>query len=166
MVTVWEYSPGDVFFSMIWFCLVLVWLWLVVAVLSDLFRSEDLSGWSKALWTVFVIVLPYLGVLVYLVSRGGAMSRRESARARRRVARHTARSDPPTSEPSTEPSTEPPATDPARAETAGTEKEDTDTAPPALDPGTAAELERLEELRRTGQIDDAEFQRAKSELLA
>ncbi|HEX5086300.1 MAG TPA: SHOCT domain-containing protein [Nocardioides sp.] len=73
MVTVWEYSPGDVFFSMLWFFLFFIWIWLLISVFSDIFRSDDLSGWGKALWTIFVIVLPYLGVFVYLIVRGKQM---------------------------------------------------------------------------------------------
>lgn len=73
MVTVWEYSPGDVFFSMLWFFLFFIWIWLLISVFSDIFRSDDLSGWGKALWTIFVIVFPYLGVFVYLIARGKQM---------------------------------------------------------------------------------------------
>src|SRR6478609_6965372 len=73
VVTVWEYSPGDVFLSMLWFFLFFIWIWLLISVFSDIFRSDDLSGWSKALWTIFVIVLPYLGVFVYLIARGNKM---------------------------------------------------------------------------------------------
>ena len=73
MVTVWEYSPGDVFLSMLWFFLFFIWIWLLISVFSDIFRSDDLSGWAKAFWTFFVIVLPYLGVFVYLIARGKKM---------------------------------------------------------------------------------------------
>jgi hypothetical protein len=73
VITVWEYSPGDVFFSMLWFFLFFIWIWLLISVFADIFRSDDLSGWGKALWTVFVIVLPYLGVFVYLIARGKRM---------------------------------------------------------------------------------------------
>lgn len=73
MVTVWEYTPGDVFLSMLWFFLFFIWIWLLISVFSDIFRSDDMGGWGKALWTVFVIVLPYLGVFVYLIARGKKM---------------------------------------------------------------------------------------------
>jgi hypothetical protein len=73
VVTVWEYSPGDVFLSMLWFFLFFIWIWLLISVFSDVFRSDDLSGWGKAGWTILVIVLPYLGVLVYLIVRGHKM---------------------------------------------------------------------------------------------
>ena len=74
MVTVWEYSPGDVFFSMLWFFLFFIWIWLLISVFGDIFRSDDLGGWGKALWTILVIVLPYLGVFVYLIARGHKMA--------------------------------------------------------------------------------------------
>ncbi|WP_244928466.1 SHOCT domain-containing protein [Nocardioides sp. W7] len=83
MVTVWEYSPGDVFVSMVWFFLFFIWISLLISVFADIFRSEDLSGWSKALWTLFVIVLPYLGVFVYLIARGKTMGQRAVSRADR-----------------------------------------------------------------------------------
>ena len=50
-----------------------IWIWLLIIVFSDIFRSHDLSGWAKALWIIFVIVVPYLGVLVYLIARGHKM---------------------------------------------------------------------------------------------
>lgn len=73
MVTVWEYTLGDVFLSMLWFTLFFIWIWLLIAVFSDVFRSHDLSGWGKAGWTVLIIVFPYLGVLIYLIVRGKKM---------------------------------------------------------------------------------------------
>ena len=73
MVTVLEYTPGDVFLSMLWFFLFFIWIWLLITVFADIFRSDDLGGWGKALWTVFVIFLPYLGVFVYLIARGKKM---------------------------------------------------------------------------------------------
>src|SRR4051794_32081759 len=68
------FGTGQVFWSMLWFFLFFIWVWLLIGVFSDIFRSRDLSGWGKALWTVFVIVLPYLGVFVYLIARGHKMS--------------------------------------------------------------------------------------------
>ena len=68
-----EFGTGQVFWSMLWFFLFFIWIWLLIVVFSDIFRSHDLSGWGKALWTIFVIVLPYLGVFVYLIARGHKM---------------------------------------------------------------------------------------------
>ncbi len=68
-----EFGTGQVLWSMIWFFLFFMWVWLLITVWADIFRSHDMSGGAKALWVLFVIVLPYLGVLVYLVARGGKM---------------------------------------------------------------------------------------------
>lgn len=69
----------DLFFSMLWFFLFIAWIWLLISVYADVFRSHDLSGWGKALWVLFVLVLPYLGVLIYLIARGGKMQERSHA---------------------------------------------------------------------------------------
>jgi hypothetical protein len=69
-----EFGSGEVFLSMLWFFLFFIWIWLLIVVFSDIFRSKDLSGWAKALWVIFVIILPYLGVFVYLIARGHKMS--------------------------------------------------------------------------------------------
>jgi hypothetical protein len=58
---------------MLWFFLFFIWIWLLIIIFGDIFRSDDLSGWGKALWTIFVIVLPFLGILVYLIARGHKM---------------------------------------------------------------------------------------------
>ena len=68
-----EFGTGQVFWSMLWFFLFFIWIWILITVFSDIFRSPDLSGWGKALWTIFVIFLPYLGVFVYLIARGRKM---------------------------------------------------------------------------------------------
>ena len=71
-----EFGTGQVFWSMLWFFLFFIWIWLLMMIFSDIFRSDDLSGWSKAFWVIFVIVLPYLGVFVYLIARGSKMQHR------------------------------------------------------------------------------------------
>jgi hypothetical protein len=68
-----DFGTGQVFLSMIYFFLFFIWIWLLIVVFGDIFRSHDLSGWAKALWTIFVIFLPYLGVFVYLIARGHKM---------------------------------------------------------------------------------------------
>ena len=70
----------DLFWAMLWFFLFIVWIWLLIAVFSDIFRS-DMSGWVKALWAIFVIFLPYLGVFVYLIVHGGKMHERSAKQA-------------------------------------------------------------------------------------
>lgn len=71
----------DVFFSMLWFFLFIVWIWLLISVYADIFRSPDLSGPVKALWVVLVLVLPYLGVFAYIIARGGSMHERTAERS-------------------------------------------------------------------------------------
>jgi Short C-terminal domain/Phospholipase_D-nuclease N-terminal len=73
MVIADNFGTGQVFWSMLWFFLFIIWIWLLIAIFSDIFRSDDLSGWGKALWSIFVILVPYLGVFVYLIARGGKM---------------------------------------------------------------------------------------------
>jgi len=68
-----EWGTGQVFWSFLWFFMFFIWIWLLIIVLSDIFRSRDLSAWGKALWTIFVIIVPYLGVFVYLIARGHKM---------------------------------------------------------------------------------------------
>jgi hypothetical protein len=75
LVTVLEsFGTGQVFWSMLWFFCFFIWIWLLIRVFSDIFRSHDMSGGVKALWIIFVIVLPYLGVLIYLIARGKEMT--------------------------------------------------------------------------------------------
>jgi hypothetical protein len=91
----------DVFFTMMWFFLWILWFFLLLRVILDIFRSRDLGGWGKAGWLVFAIVLPFLGVLVYLIARGGKMADREASQAQATHARQgPPRAAPPTSSPS------------------------------------------------------------------
>ena len=69
----------DLFWAMLWFFLFFAWIWLLISIFGDIFRSDDLSGWAKAFWTIFVVILPWLGVLVYLIARGGKMQERAVA---------------------------------------------------------------------------------------
>jgi hypothetical protein len=66
----------DLFWAMLWLFLWIAWIWLLVTVLFDVFRSDDLGGWAKALWAIFVVILPFLGVFIYLIARGGQMQQR------------------------------------------------------------------------------------------
>ena len=69
-----DFGTGQVFWSMLWFFLFFIWIWLLIMVFSDIFRSHDMGGFAKFLWIFFVILLPYLGVFVYLIARGHKMS--------------------------------------------------------------------------------------------
>ena len=78
-----EWGTGEVFWSMLWFFLFFIWIWLLIIVFSDIFRSHDLSGWVKAIWIIFVILVPYLGVFVYLIAENDGMTKRNLARSRK-----------------------------------------------------------------------------------
>jgi Phospholipase_D-nuclease N-terminal/Short C-terminal domain len=71
-----EFGTGQVFWSMLWFFMFFIWIWLLISLFGDIFRSSDLSGGAKAMWTIFIIILPFLGVLVYLIVRGNSMQDR------------------------------------------------------------------------------------------
>ena len=66
----------DVLWTMLIFFLFIAWIWVLISVIADVFRSDDMSGWAKALWVIFVILIPWLGVLVYLIARGDSMAQR------------------------------------------------------------------------------------------
>jgi hypothetical protein len=68
----------DVMISIFWFMLLVAWFWLLIAIISDLFRDAELSGWAKAAWCIFLIVVPWLGVLMYLIVRGRSMGERQA----------------------------------------------------------------------------------------
>jgi uncharacterized membrane protein YcjF (UPF0283 family) len=76
-------SLWDVFLSIFWFMLLFAWIWMRVTILADIFRDHDLPGWRKAMWTLFIIVIPWLGALVYLVARGRSMNERTRTQAQR-----------------------------------------------------------------------------------
>ena len=69
----YNYPILNVFWTILMIFLWVLWFWVLITVFIDLFRSRDLSGWAKALWFVFILVLPLIGVLVYLIARGGKM---------------------------------------------------------------------------------------------
>lgn len=67
----------DLFWAMLWFFLFFIWLMLLFRIFGDIFRSDDMGGGAKAFWTLFVVVLPVLGVLVYVIARGDGMAERD-----------------------------------------------------------------------------------------
>jgi hypothetical protein len=73
-----DYPFLDVFWTILIFFMWVIWIWILVTVLSDVFRRSDISGWGKAAWTLFVIVLPYLGVFIYLITQGRQMGERRA----------------------------------------------------------------------------------------
>jgi hypothetical protein len=76
-----SYPVLDAFLTMLYFFLFIIWIWLLIMVFMDIFRSHDMGGWAKALWAIFIIILPFLGVFVYLIARGGKMHERAATEA-------------------------------------------------------------------------------------
>jgi hypothetical protein len=69
-----SYPLLNVFWTIFIFFLWVVWIWVLIMVFIDIFRNPDLSGWAKALWFLFVLIIPLIGVLVYLIVEGGSRS--------------------------------------------------------------------------------------------
>ncbi|MES9552792.1 MULTISPECIES: SHOCT domain-containing protein [unclassified Streptomyces] len=137
-----DYSLLDLFWTMLWFFLWVMWLFLLFKVITDIFRSHDLSGWGKAGWLILTLLLPYIGVLIYVIVRGKSMSRRDIKEAQDRDAAFRA----------------------YVREAAGTSDA---TGADATSKGSHVDdLARLAELRDRGAVTEEEYQRAKTKLLA
>ena len=78
------FTFGDALLTMLEFAFLIIWIWIAIGVVFDIFRSHDLSNWGKALWMLFIIVLPFLGVLGYLIVRGHTMHEHQAADAQAR----------------------------------------------------------------------------------
>jgi hypothetical protein len=76
-----DYPFLDVFWSMLIFFCWVIWIWVVITVLIDVFRRDDISGWIKAIWVIFVVILPWLGVLIYLIVEHKGMQERSVRQA-------------------------------------------------------------------------------------
>ena len=76
-----DYPILDIFLTTLYFFMFIIWIWLLIMVFMDIFRSHDMGGMAKALWVIFIIVLPFLGVFVYLIARGGKMHERQAQQA-------------------------------------------------------------------------------------
>lgn len=146
-----DYPLLNLFLTMLFFFLWITWLFLLFRVVMDVFRDDDLSGWGKAGWLLFCIVLPYLGVLVYVVARGRGMGRRDVRQAKETEAavqdyiRKTA----------------------AEARTSGEGGTPSGgTSSGGTPSGGTDELVRLSGLRDSGALTQEEFDRAKTKLLA
>ena len=82
MVVASDYPFLDVFWTMIIFVLWIVWFFILFRVIADLFRRHDISGWVKVLWMIVVILLPFLGVFIYLITQGSHMAERDMRQAK------------------------------------------------------------------------------------
>jgi hypothetical protein len=78
MIIAADYPLLQVFWTILIFFAWVAWVWMAITVLADVFRRRDLSGWGKAAWTIFIVVLPFIGVLSYLVAHSGDMAERNA----------------------------------------------------------------------------------------
>jgi Short C-terminal domain/Phospholipase_D-nuclease N-terminal len=74
-----DYPFLDVFWTILIFFMWVIWIWILITVLMDLFRRHDIGGWGKAAWTLFVVILPFLGVFLYLITQGRQMAERRAS---------------------------------------------------------------------------------------
>ncbi len=82
----YSYPLLGAFWTIFMIFLWVIWIWILIWVFIDIFRSQDLSGWAKALWFLFVLFIPLIGVLVYLIARGGSMNERAAQQAQQQDA--------------------------------------------------------------------------------
>lgn len=127
----YDYPVLGAFWTLFWLFLWVVWLVLVVRVIVDIFRDRETSGWAKAGWLAFVLVLPFLGIFAYLVVRGQSMAERNARQLQEQRGLVDAY---------------------IRDVAGGTSKD-------------VGDLARLSELKASGDITAAEFQRAKEKIL-
>ena len=81
-----DFGFWDVIVSIFWFTILLAWISLLIHILADIFRDDSLSGGKKALWTIFIVLIPWLGALVYIIARGDSMNQRSREAAMARMA--------------------------------------------------------------------------------
>ena len=72
-----SYPLLNLFWTMLMIFLFVFWIFILIQIVVDIFRSHDMGGWAKALWLIFILILPFLGVLVYLIARGGKMQQHQ-----------------------------------------------------------------------------------------
>ncbi|MGP0029039.1 MAG: SHOCT domain-containing protein [Acidimicrobiales bacterium] len=80
-MTATTYPMLDIFWTMLEIFLFIIYFWLLIIIFSDIFRSRDLGGGAKALWVIFVVIIPLFGILIYLIARGGKMHERAALQA-------------------------------------------------------------------------------------
>jgi hypothetical protein len=82
----YTFGSGQLLWSMLWFFMFVIWIWVLIAIFGDIFRSHDMGGGMKAFWVIFVVILPWLGILIYLIARGGGMQQRALEQAQQNQA--------------------------------------------------------------------------------
>lgn len=138
-----DYPLLNLFWTMLWLFLWVMWFFLLFRVIVDVFRSDDLGGWAKACWLVLVLVLPYLGVLIYVIARGTSMGTRDVRDAKERDAAFKA----------------------YVREAAGSSDAGSSDANGAPRGSHVEDLSRLADLKDKGALTEEEYQRAKTKLL-
>ncbi|WP_405386674.1 PLDc N-terminal domain-containing protein [Streptomyces sp. NBC_01102] len=133
-----DYPLLNVFLTMMYLFLWVMWFFLLFKVITDIFRDHSMGGWAKAGWLVLVIVLPYIGVLIYLIARGRGMSRRDVKQAEDQEA----------------------AFRQYVKQAAGSEGGGSDKGSSHVE-----DLAKLAELKDKGHLDQAEYEKAKAKLL-
>jgi hypothetical protein len=76
-----DFSVGEFLLWLVWIFLFVVWFWLLIMIFSDIFRRHDIHGFAKTMWVIFVIVLPFLGIFIYLITQSKGMAERNIAQA-------------------------------------------------------------------------------------
>jgi uncharacterized membrane protein YcjF (UPF0283 family) len=77
LTAAYQYPLLDIFLTMFWLFIWILWIFLLIRILMDIFRSDDLGGWGKAAWIILIILVPFIGVLVYVIVRGHSMQKRD-----------------------------------------------------------------------------------------
>ncbi|MEU3922463.1 SHOCT domain-containing protein [Streptomyces sp. NPDC002659] len=86
LVLAYDYPVLGAFWTVMWIFLWVIWLMLLFRVIIDIFRDSEMSGWAKTAWLLFVVIIPFLGVLVYVIARGSQMGNREIKHAQEQQA--------------------------------------------------------------------------------
>ena len=127
-----DFSLWDLMVSMFWFMLLVAWIWLLISILGDIFRDRELGGGAKAMWVLFLVFLPWLGALMYLIFRGNSMNER---------------------------------THKAMVEAEQRQREYIQSAAGST-ASVADQIKDLSALKESGHLSDAEYEQAKSKILA
>jgi hypothetical protein len=128
-----DFSLWDLMISMFWFMLLVAWIWLLISILGDIFRDRELGGGAKAMWVLFLVFLPWLGALIYLIARGNSMNER---------------------------------TRQAMADAEKRQREYIQEVSGGSTASVAEQIRDLSALKESGHITDAEYEAAKSKILA
>ncbi|MER6400878.1 SHOCT domain-containing protein [Kitasatospora sp. NPDC001603] len=158
-----NYPLLNIFWTMFELFLWILWFFLLFKIITDIFRSQDLSGWGRAGWLVLVILLPLIGVLVYVIARGTSMSKRDVAEARQNEAAFKAYIREAAAE---APGSGPPGAGAPGAPGATGSTGSTASAAAAGGRSHVDDLAKLADLKAGGAITEVEYQRAKEKLLA